>query len=174
MPDFTSSCSNSGPVRLGRAARLFVPALVAGALLAPGCGNSTPTIPGNISRAVITVAVEPNPVTGTLNTATFVVTANYTLTLKETAGLGGEVQFISSAVYDPASGAQVALNYYDSTDLVVYQGTKRIEANGTLTLQQSATYAVASHTTAADLVVTMQLKDDRSNLDFASLLVKIQ
>ena len=174
MPDFTSTFANTGPVRLGRAARLILPALLAAALFAPGCSNSTPTIPGNISRAVITVTVTPNPIIGSLNTATFVVTANYTLTLQETAGLGGEVQFISTAVYEPTTGAQVALSYYDSTDLVVYQGSKRIEANGTLTMQQSVTYTLADHTTAADLVVTMQFKDDRTNLDFASLLVKIQ
>jgi hypothetical protein len=174
MPDFTSAFSNSGPVRPGRAAHLVLPVVVAAAFLVPGCGNSTPTIPGNISRAALTVTVEPNPITGTQNEATFVVTASYTLNVKETAGLGGEVQFISSAVYDPASGAQVSLNYYDSTDLVVYQGSKRIEANGTLTLPQSVTYSLADHSKPAELVITTQFKDDRSNLDFASLLVKIQ
>jgi hypothetical protein len=173
MPRFTSTFDNTGPVRLGRATRFLVPALLAGALFAPGC-NSTPTVPTNIGRAAIAITVAPNPITGTLNTTTFVVTANYTLTLTETAGLGGEIQFISTAVYDPATGTQVALNYYDSTDLVVYQGSKRIEANGTFTLQQSATYTLADHSKAADLVVNMQLKDDKTNLDFASLLVKIQ
>ncbi len=173
MPDFTSTLSITGPVRLGRAARLLVPALLAGALLAPGCGSSSPTVPGN-SRAAITVTVDPSPITGTQNAATFAVTATYTITLKETAGLGGEVQFISSAVYEPATGRQVALNYYDSTDLVVYQGTKRIEANGTLSVQQSVTYTLADLSKAADLVVSVQLKDDNTNLVFGSLLVKIQ
>ena len=174
MPDFTSRISSSGPVRLGQAARFPVLALLAGTLLAPGCSNSTPTNPGGIARAVVTVTVDPNPIVSTQDATTFAATATYKITLKESAGLGGEVQFISSTAYDPSTGAQAALNYYDSTDLVVYQGTKRIEANGELTLQQSVTYALADHTTAADLVVTMQFKDDRTNLDFASLLVKIQ
>jgi hypothetical protein len=174
MPDFASTLSSTGPVRLRRAARLLVPALLAGALLAPGCGNGTPTIPGGSGRSAITITVAPNPVTSTQDTTTFAVTASYTITVKETAGLGGEVQFISSAAYEPSTGAQVALNYYDSTDLVVYQGSKRIEANGELTLQQSVTYTLADYSKAADLVVSMQLKDDRTNLDFASLLVKIQ
>src|SRR5512135_2473596 len=102
MPDFTTVLRNAAPVRPGQAARLLVPALLAVALLAPGCGNSTPTVPGGISRAAITVAVEPNPVTSTQDATTFAVTAGYTLTLKETAGLGGDVQFISSRVYDPS------------------------------------------------------------------------
>ncbi len=173
MLDFTSTFSNTGPVRPRQAARLLVPVLLAGALLAPGC-SSTPTVPSGITRAAITITVAPNPVTSTQDATTFAVTGSYTITLQETAGLGGEVQFISSTVYDPSTGAQVALNYYDSTDLTVYQGTNRIAANGELTLQQSVSYTLADHSKAADLVVSMQFKDDKTNLDFASLLVKIQ
>ena len=172
MPDFTTAV-NSGPLRLGRAARHLVPALLAGALVVPGCGSGTPTIP-DISRAAITITVDPNPVAATQDATTFAVTANYTITVKETAGLGGEVQFISSSVHDPSTGAQVALNYYDSTDLVVYSGTKRIEPNGTLSLKQSVTYTLADLSKAGQLVVSTQFKDDRSNLVLASLLVKIQ
>jgi hypothetical protein len=173
MPDFKSTLSNTVPVRLGRAARLLVPALLGGALLAPGCGSGTPTIP-DISRAAIAITVDPNPITATQDPTTLAATATFTITLKETAGLGGEAQFISSAVYEPATGAQVALNYYDSTDLVVYEGTKRIEPNGELVLQQSATYVLSDYSKAADLVVSVQFKDDRTNLVFTSLLVKIQ
>ncbi len=173
MPDYTKSLSNTGPVRPRQAACLLVPVLLAAALLAPGC-SSTPTVPSNISRAAIEITIDPNPITATQNTTTFAATVTYTLTLKETAGLGGEVQFISSAVYEPSTGRQVYLNYYDSNDLLVYQGSKRIEANGSLALPQSATYTLSDYTKAADLVVTVQLKDDRTNLVFASLLVKIQ
>jgi hypothetical protein len=173
MPDFKSTLSHTAPVRLGRAVHLLVPVLLAGTLLAPGCGSGTPTIP-DITRAAITVTVDPNPITATQNSATLAATATYTITLTETAGLGGEVQFISSAVYEPSTGRQVALNYYDSTDLVVYNGTKRIEPNGELAVQQSVTYTLSDFSKAADLVVSTQFKDDRTNLVFASLLVKIQ
>jgi hypothetical protein len=172
MPDFNSTPSNAASVRLRRATRLLVPALLAGALLAPGCGSGTPTIP-DITRAAITITVDPNPITATQDPTTLAATATFTITLKEVAGLGGEVQFISSAVYEPATGVQVALNYYDSTDFVVYEGTKRIEPNGELALQQSATYTLSDYSKAADLVVSVQFKDDRTNLVFASLLVKI-
>jgi hypothetical protein len=154
-------------------ARLFVPALLAGALCAPGCGSNNPTIP-DISRAAMAISVDPNPIVAAQNPTTLVVTATFTITLTETAGLGGEVQFITAAVYGASTGSQVALNYYDSTDLVVYQGTKRIEPNGTLSLDQSVTYTLADASKAADLVVSAQFKDDRTNLVFASLLVKIQ
>ncbi len=42
------------------------------------------------------------------------------------------MSFVSAAVYDPETGKQVALNYYDSSDLVVYVGSKHIEPLGTL------------------------------------------
>ncbi len=176
MPDLTTMISTIGPVRLGRAAlspRVVAPALLAGALLAPGCGNNNPTNP-DVGRAVIEISVEPNPVAGTQNELTLAVTATYTITVKETSGLGGEVVFISSAVYEPSTGKQVALNYYDSTDLVVYQGGKRIEPLGQLVLPQSTSYTLSDYTKAADLVVTVQFKDDRTNLIYSSILAKIQ
>jgi len=176
MPDITTATSNDVPVRLQGAtpsSRVLLLALLAGALLAPGCGSGNPTIP-DITRAAIQVTVDPNPITGTQDALTLAVTAAYTVTLTEVNGLGGEIVFISSAVYEPSTGKQVALNYYDGTDLVVYQGGKRIEPNGQLVLKQSTSYTLSDYTKAADLVVTVQFKDDRTNLVYSSLLVKIQ
>jgi hypothetical protein len=173
MLDFTSRFRNAAPVRLGRAARLVSPALVAAALAAPGCGNDNVTLP-DITRAAIEITVDPNPITGTQNSVTGSVSVSYTIVLKEANGLGGEVQFISSAVYEPSTGKQVALNYYDGTDLVVYQGSKRIEPKGELKLPQSTSYTLSDYAKPADLVVSVQFKDDRANLIYSSLLVKIQ
>lgn len=153
--------------------RLLLPALLVGALVAPGCGNNSPTIP-DVPRAVIDVSVEPNPISGVQNEVTLAVTASYTITVTETADLGGEVVFISAAVYEPATGRQVALNYYDGTDLQVYQGGKRIEPLGQIVVSQSTSYTLSDFTKAADLVVTVQIKDDHTNLIYSSLLVKIQ
>jgi hypothetical protein len=173
MPDFTTAVSSNGPARLGRAVRLLVPVLLVGALAGPGCGNNNVTLP-DVTRAAIAITVDPNPVVGTQDATTLVVSAPYKVTLTETNGLGGEVVFISSSVYEPSTGKQVALNYYDSNDLVVYQGAKRIEANGQLVLPQSVTYTLSDYSKPADLAVTVQFKDDRTNLIYSSLLVKIQ
>lgn len=147
--------------------------LLAGALLAPGCGSNNVTIP-DISRAIVDVSVDPNPVAGTQNALTGSVSAPYTITITETNGLGGEVVFVSSAVYDPTTGKQVALNYYDSADLIVYVGSKRVEPLGTLVVAQTASYTLSDLSKAANLVVSVQLKDDRKNLINTSLLVKIE
>jgi hypothetical protein len=147
--------------------------LLAGALLAPGCGSNNVTIP-DISRAIIDVSVSPNPAVGTQNPITGSVSAPYTITITETNGLGGEVVFVSAAVYDPATGKQVALNYYDGADLVVYVGSKRVEPLGTLVVAQTASYTLSDLSKAANLAVSVQLKDDRKNLVNTSLLVKIE
>jgi hypothetical protein len=77
-------------------------------------------------------------------------------------------------VYDPASGKQVALTYYDGSDLIVYVGSKHIDPLGTLVVPQTASYTLADLSKAADLSVSVQLVDDRKNLVMTSLLVKIE
>jgi hypothetical protein len=77
-------------------------------------------------------------------------------------------------VYDLATGKQVALNYYDSADLIVYVGSKRVEPLGTLVVSQTANDTLSDFSKAANLVVSVQLTDDRKNLINASLLVKIE
>ena len=144
--------------------------LLAGALLAPACGNDNMTLP-DVTRAVLDVTVDPNPIPGTQDELTLAVSATYTITITEISGLGGEVMFVSSAVYEPSTGRQVALNYYDGADLVVYQGGKRLEPLGTLVLPQSTGYTLSDYTKPANLVVSVQLKDDRTNLIYTSLIV---
>jgi len=147
--------------------------LLAGALLAPACGNDNITLP-DVTRAVLSITVDPNPILGTQNELTLSVSAAYKVTITEMAGLGGEVLFVSAAVFEPSTGQQVALTYYDGADLVVYQGSKRLEPLGQLVLAQTASYTLSDYTKPANLVVSVQLKDDRTNLIYTSLLVKIE
>jgi hypothetical protein len=153
--------------------RPLLTVLLAGALLAPACGNDNITLP-DVTRAVIEVTVDPNPIPGTQNELTLAVSATYQITLTETEGLGGEILFVSSVVYDPSTGRPAAINYYDSADLVVYVGSKRLEPLGTLVIPQSTSYTLSDFKKPANLVVSTQLRDDRTNLINASLLVKIE
>jgi hypothetical protein len=81
---------------------------------------------------------------------------------------------VTSSVFDPETGLQVALSYFDSADLVVFVGSKRIEAGGTLVVPQTVSYVLPDFRTAASLTVSIQVKDDRNNLFNQSLLVKIE
>jgi hypothetical protein len=144
------------------------------AVAIPACnGTGNPTIP-NINRSALTVTVEPNPVIGSLNALTGVVNVNFTVKIQETAGLGGEVVSLSAQIFDPTTGAPVALTYYDSADMLVFAGTKTLAAAGSISVALNSTYTLADKTAPATMTVTVQVKDDRANLVIQSLLVKIQ
>ena len=166
MPDFRTTFNNWGPLRL--------PLVLLAALLVPACGGNSSVTNPNVSIAVIQVTVDPNPVPPSQNSLTGAVTVGYRVTITETNGLGGTVNFVSAQVYDPLTGLQVALTYFDSSDLVVFVGSKRIEPLGTLVVPQTAAYLLPDLRTAALLAVNVQVTDDRANLINQSVLVKIE
>jgi hypothetical protein len=149
-------------------------AVLLAAAMAPACGGSTPTVPSGVTRAAITLAVDPNPVPAVVNALTLTVSGSYKITVSETNGLGGELIFVSSTVFDPETGAQVAINYYDGSDLVVFVGAKRIEASKSLTIPQTISYVLPESRTAANLTVAAQFKDDRGNLINQALQVQLK
>jgi hypothetical protein len=156
-----------------RSLRLRLPLILLAALLAPSCGEDTGTIP-DVVRAAIQVTVDPNPVPPSQNQLTFTVSIAYKVTITETQGLGGEILFVSSQLYDPETGLQVALTYFDSADLIVFVGKKRIDPAGTLVVPQTMSYALPDQRTKALLAVNVQMKDDRDNLINQSVLVKVE
>jgi hypothetical protein len=153
--------------------RLALLAALAAAALLPGCGGTTPITIGTGSRAILVLAVDPIPLVASENTIG-TASASYKLTITETNGLGGEFAFVSGSVYDPASGNLVALNYYDSADMLVYVGTRRIEANGSVNLTQTVSYTLPTLTKAATLTINVQIKDDKGSTVNASKLVNIE
>jgi hypothetical protein len=147
---------------------------LAGALLVPACGNNNVTLPDGATRAIIQVTIDPNPVLGSQNVLTGTVSVAYNVVITEVNGLGGEMLFVSSQIYDPETGLQVALNYFDGADLVVFVGGKKIDPLGTLTVPQTSSYVLPDYRKAALLAVNVQMKDDRGNLLNQSVLVKIE
>jgi hypothetical protein len=151
-----------------------LPLVLLVALAAPGCSSNDPGTLPDVVRAGLALSVDPNPIPGVQNSITGSVSTNYRVTITETQGLGGEVVFVSSSVFDPETGLQVALNYFDSADLVVFVGSKRIEPLGTLVVPQNTSYVLPDLRKAALLTVAVQMKDDRENLVNSSILVKIE
>jgi len=148
-------------------------ALFALALL-PACSSTPPTIPGAVNTASLTITVDPTPVVATLNPVTLVATATYKVVITEVNGLGGQFNFINGSVFDPITGQLVALNYFDSSDLIVFVGKDRIDPKGTVTVTQTANYKLSNSGKAATLTVSAQLKDDHGNLVNAAIQVAIQ
>jgi hypothetical protein len=153
------------------------PVLVAAAavVLAVGC-NNTPS-PTTVARAQIDVSVVPTPVAAVVSSRVgFAFAAPFKVVINEVAGQGGEVQEVTSTLYDPDTMREIGLLSYDSSDLVVFVGSKRVEAGGTLTVPMQIDYVITSDVTAkaALLSVIVRFKDDRTNNLRASALVRVQ
>jgi hypothetical protein len=137
------------------------------------CETGTPTLPA-IPSAQISVSIDPSPIEASQNDATKAVTARFDVKLEELAGLGGDVVSVNAAAFDPATGAQVALVYFDDADLVVFVGSKRLEALGTLVVPETLSYLLTDGSKETNAVVTVQVRDDRQNLLTRSVMAKIQ
>jgi hypothetical protein len=153
--------------------RLQLPLALGLALLAPACGSNTPTA-GDAARAAITVTVDPNPVPPSQSSLTGAVSIGYKVTITETGGVGGEIVFVSAQVYDPETGLLHALTYFDSADLIVFVGSKKIDAGGTLVVPQTTSYILPDFRVNALLAVNVQMKDVRGSLINQSVLVKVE
>jgi hypothetical protein len=152
-------------------------ALILAAGLGPGCSSDNPVAPTpGVDLAVISLSVDPNPITAQNSaTAGFTFTAQFTVIIQETSGVGGTVQDVRSTLYDPVTGITIALNNYDDKDLIVFSGTSRLDPKGTLKVQQVLNYSVPSNNLSreANLTVFIQVKDDHANILTQSLLVKV-
>jgi hypothetical protein len=152
--------------------RALLPLALACALVLPSCGEDNPAGLPDVPRAGIVVSVDPNPIEG-VQSITGSVSVAFQVTVTETNGLGGEVVFVSSTIFDPETGAQVALSYFDSNDLDVFVGESRIEPGGSLEVPMTMSYILPDFRTEAELTASAQFRDDRGNLVNSSLLVKI-
>ena len=150
----------------------LLPVLLSATLL-PGCSSDTTPSNPSALRSIITVTITPSPVPGSQNALTGAVTAAYKITVSELQGLGGELVFVNSTVFDPQSGVQVGANYWDGDDLVVFVGTKRVEGGGSLEIPQTLSYILPDLRREATLTVAVQFKDDRGNTINVSQLVNV-
>ena len=82
--------------------------------------------------------------------------------------------FVNGSVYDPKTGSLMALNHLRRVRHDVFVGTKRIEAGGSVSFTQTASYALSDLRRRPPLTSPSQLKDDKSNIVQASTLVNIQ
>lgn len=146
--------------------------VLATALVFPACGDDITTPTGQ--RAVIAVTVDPNPVPGSQSPLTGAISVGYKVVITETNGGSGKVLFVSSQIYDPESGLQVALTYFDSADLKVFVGSDTVEPNGTLIVPQTASYFLPDFRKTALLAVNVQIQGSEGLLTNQSVLVKIE
>ncbi len=152
-------------------ARRALPLLLA-SFLATCSSNTSPT---TATRAVVTVSVSPNPIISARSAnPAFDYDIQWTVTITETAGVGGTINFVDSRLFDPATGVAVGSNDLDSTDLLVLTGSNHLAAKGTLSVQQTISYRLPSRGKAALLAVNVEMRDDNQNLIDQSILIQVQ
>jgi hypothetical protein len=154
-----------------RGPRLIAVAALAFAVL-PGCSNSSPSVPDGVLRSQIVLSVTPSPLVPVTATPPF-YSLRYSVKISEANGLGGEIQYVNGTVFDDVSGLTVGVNNYDSSDILVFVGSQRIDANGSRDVNQQIDYALPGGSTKAILTVNVQFKDDRGNFVTQSILVRV-
>jgi hypothetical protein len=159
-------------VRSVRLVRAF--AILLGALALGSCGGTTS--PSGTGTASLTILVVPSPITATntLNPAVFDYDIRWTVTITETAGVGGSLHFVSGTLYDPLSGQQTGHTALDSNDLLVLAGANHLAPRGTLTVQQQMSYRLASRARQALLSVSVEMLDDNGHLIDPATLIQVQ
>jgi hypothetical protein len=157
---------------MSRITRLALLAPLAAVALLPGCSSGSPSVPDGVLRAAVALSVTPSPLVP-LTALPPLYSIRYTVRITEVAGLGGELQFVNGTVFDDVSGFTVGLNNYDEADIVVFVGSKRIDANQSRDIQQEITYQLPANSNKAILTINVQFKDDRGNFVSQSILVRV-
>lgn len=142
-------------------------------LVLPSCGEDNASGLPPVQRANIRIDVEPNPVIGVQNTVTGTVSAALIVKIREVNGLGVTVTFVNATVFEPESGREVGGNFFDSTDLIVFVGTDRIEPMGELDVDMTVAYGLPEFRVEAFMSVAVQVLDDRGSIINRTILVDI-
>lgn len=139
-----------------------------------GCGGSSgssPTpvaVPTPAQRSVLVATVEPNPViwvaAGT-RCATQPDLALWTTTIKETAGLSGNVNFINVTARSKTTGLEFNTINYSASDVTSRASTNHINASGQISLSIGIC-STLSATQGRQQTITqvVNFTDDRGNV----------
>lgn len=147
---------------------------VAMAALLPACGSDNSTLPDGVFRSVIGVTLDPTPLPAKFSTTAIgYLNVSYKIIVTESSGLGAEFIYVNATIFDEASGYSVAVNNYDTADMTVFIGSKRIEGGKSVEIGQQIDYLLPTGSTAARIAIAVQLRDDRGNVINQSILLPI-
>ena len=142
--------------------------------VAIGCGDEkSPTAPSSQSAttADITVTVSPNPVIASACTPTtclsgFDFAALFTVQISETAGVGGNVNFVNVTLRNTTTGIEIGTVNVGADEVIrrVPTATNHVNARGSLSIVNlGVTYRLTGGGRQGTLTVTVQFTDDRGN-----------
>jgi len=148
-------------------------ALVLGLLFTgPGCGYEgdlpttaePPSPPVPPTQAATALSVTPSPIDAVVAVdGSDPWSAEWTLTVQETAGIGGDIDFVRATLTD-STGASIAETELD-IDQVSEQlgGSNHIEGGSNQEILMSLNFDFPDDVLSGDLRVTLQLSDDNGN-----------
>jgi hypothetical protein len=143
--------------------------MTAGLLAVASCGS--PTAP---SAAALTVTVSPNPIVATAVPGSAQLLAAFSLTIKESAGLGANVDFVNVTLADPSNGAQLNAVNLGASNIIARVGTNRVAGKGTLNIENiGAAYTPSPGARQATMTITVQTQDDAGHTSTQSLTVPV-
>jgi len=142
------------------------------------CGGSdsptTPAAPPPTTlppRSVVTVSFNPDPVVATPNadpatSSQFPFAYTYTMTIRETAGLSGNVNFWTEALENPVTGQFSQTRTFGADRVAALAGTNHLDAMGTLRIVRTNVYTPGGNSgtgRAITIHVVVQVGDDKGN-----------
>jgi len=141
--------------------------------VALGCGgDKSPTAPSSQpTTADITATVSPNPViasacTPTTCTTGFAFSAVFNLQISETAGVGGNVNFVNVTMRDSTTGAEIGTINFGADEVIrrASTATNHVNARGSLSIVNlGVNYRLSGGGRQGTLTVAVQFTDDRGN-----------
>lgn len=146
-----------------------------------GCGEERPTAP---SSAVIAISVSPTPVPvrvacqelvpGQPPPANCFISLDPTITVSETAGVGGRVETIDVIVRDLGTGQEQTRVTLDRTWIVGQAGTDRIDPFGRLAFGAVVRdYPIPYGRPNLAVVLAVRFVDDRGNVLLPAVQINV-
>jgi len=139
----------------------------------PSCGSggggsvTTPpvTTPPLPDRAVVSITNSPDPIIAEKSTdPDYPWLVRWTTTFHESAGLGGNVDFIHVNFRTPQGGEPRSVLNYGATDIKERAGTNDFAARGDLAVPLGMLYRTASGARSITVLIVAQAHDQRGNL----------
>jgi len=141
--------------------------------LSVGCGGYGPTTPSAPTAAVFVITETPNPIVASAGSNGFQFAAVFSLAIVESAGMGGNVNFINVTLRDTTTGGEGTHNF-SANAIIASAGTNHIAARGTLNIPNLGVfYTLPLGGRQATMTIVVQLGDDAGHTTNQTATVQI-